>query len=278
MTNQKIALIVGGNSGVGKKTAQDLAQENYKVIIVARNMEKGEQVVQQLRQTTRNPEISFIQADLSTKEAVNRLSRLLIETVDHLDILISSIGIMQPTLSLTSDGYDQNFVLNYLTHFWLLNALLPLLKKAAQGRILMVGALPIIVRRLKVNEPQPVPSLDNYNEMQITGNALVGRILLTKKLAQVLKDTKITINIFHPGNIPDSSYGTESNGILLKAIGPLLARLSKKNPPIGAYLATTATLDHTSGQFFNESGKIITLPSKFSAQMADQWWNLSNQL
>lgn len=120
MTNKKIALIIGGNSGVGKKTAQDLAQENYRIMIVARNREKGEQVVQQLQQTTRNSDISFIQADLSTKEAVTKLSRVLSENVDHVDVLVSSIGIMQPTQQLTKDGYDQNFVLNYLTHFWLI--------------------------------------------------------------------------------------------------------------------------------------------------------------
>ena len=133
MTNKKIALIIGGNSGVGKKTAQDLAQENYRIMIVARNREKGEQVVQQLQQTTRNSDISFIQADLSTKEAVTKLSRVLSENVDHVDVLVSSIGIMQPTQQLTKDGYDQNFVLNYLTHFWLINALLPLVKKSRSG-------------------------------------------------------------------------------------------------------------------------------------------------
>ncbi|MDB1748332.1 SDR family NAD(P)-dependent oxidoreductase [Enterococcus avium] len=278
MTNKKIALIIGGNSGVGKKTAQDLAQENYRIMIVARNREKGEQVVQQLQQTTRNSDISFIQADLSTKEAVTKLSRVLSENVDHLDVLVSSIGIMQPTQQLTKDGYDQNFVLNYLTHFWLINALLPLVKKADQGRILMVGALPVIVRRLKVNPPQPVPSTENYSGMQVTGDALGGRILLTQKLAHLLKDTSVTVNIFHPGNIPDSSYGTESSGLLLKIIGPLFARLSKKNPPIGAMLATDVSLTNTSGQFFNESGKVVPLPAQFSAQMADQWWTISSQL
>ena len=278
MTNKKIALIIGGNSGVGKKTAQDLAQENYRIMIVARNREKGEQVVQQLQQTTRNSDISFIQADLSTKEAVTKLSRVLSENVDHVDVLVSSIGIMQPTQQLTKDGYDQNFVLNYLTHFWLINALLPLVKKADQGRILMVGALPVIVRRLKINPPQPVPGAENYSGMQVTGDALGGRILLTQKLAHLLKETSVTVNIFHPGNIPDSSYGTESSGLLLKIIGPLFARLSKKNPPIGAMLATDVSLTNTSGQFFNESGKVVPLPAQFSAQMADQWWTISDQL
>ena len=92
----------------------------------------------------------------------------------------------------------------------------------------MVGALPVIVRRLKINPPQPVPSAENYSGMKVTGDTLGGRILLTQKLAHLLKETSVTVNIFHPGNIPDSSYGTESSGLLLKIIGPLFARLSKK--------------------------------------------------
>lgn len=274
----KIAVIIGGNSGVGKKTAQYLIQKNYRIIIVGRNERKGEEVVQQLKQLNSTSQVSFLQADLSTKTAVADFAEQVADLVDHIDVLVSSMGVMQEAQVLTEDGYDQNFVLNYLAHFWVISALLPFLKKASQGRILLVGALPIIVRHLKVAAPQPVPSTENYSGMAITGQAVSGRLLLTQKLSKILQGTNVTINIFHPGNVPDSSYGAASSSFLLTFMGSLLARLSKKNPSIGAQLATDPRLSQTTGQFFNESGKAISLPRQFSEELADQWWSVSQAL
>ncbi|WP_455326608.1 hypothetical protein [Enterococcus saigonensis] len=61
-------------------------------------------------------------------------------------------------------------------------------------------------------------------------------------------------------------------------MGSFLARLSKKNPSIGAQLATNPRLSQTTGQFFNESGKAISLPRQFSEELANQWWSVSQAL
>lgn len=275
MNNNKIALIAGGNSGVGKRTAIDLAKQNIQIFIVARNAVKGEQAVKEIQKESNNTDVHFIAADLSSKSNINDFILQLAKVIDHLDILVSSLGIMLPSQQLTQDGYDQNFVLNYLSHFWLINALIPYLQKAAQGRILLIGALPMLIKRLTITFPQPITKSDNYSSMAVTSEALLGRILLTQKLSQTLIGTNITINIFHPGNVPDSNYGSEETSWLLKMIGPLLAQFSKKNQPIGAQLATDPNLNTVTGKFFNESGKIIPLSNKFSAELADEWWQQS---
>ncbi|BCA85933.1 hypothetical protein EsVE80_14560 [Enterococcus saigonensis] len=113
----KIAVIIGGNSGVGKKMAQDLIQKNYRIIIVGRNERKGEAVVQQLKQLNSTSQGSFLQADLSTKVAIADFAEQVADLVDHIDVLVSTMGILQETQVLTEEGYDQNFVLNYLAHF-----------------------------------------------------------------------------------------------------------------------------------------------------------------
>lgn len=275
MNNNKVALIAGGNSGVGKRTAIDLAKQNIQIIIVARNAVKGEQAVKEIQNESNNTNVHFMAADLSTQSNVNDFISQLAKVIDHLDILVSSLGIMLPSQQLTQDGYDQNFVLNYLSHFWLINALIPYLQKAAQGRILLIGALPMLIKRLTITSPQPITKSDNYSSMAVTSEALLGRILLTQKLSQTLTGTNITINIFHPGNVPDSNYGSEETSWLLKMIGPLLAQFSKKNQPIGAQLAADPNLNTVTGKFFNESGKIIPLSNKFSAELADEWWQQS---
>ena len=278
MNNTKIAVIVGGNSGVGKRTATDLAKQNFTIVLVARSAAKGSQAVQEIKNQTGNPNVEFIAADLSTHQAVTQLGEQLATRFDHIDVLVSSLGVMQNSQHLTANGYDQNFVLNYLTHFWVINTMLPLLKQAPQGRILLIGALPMLVKRLIAGDPRPVPAATKYSGMQVTGEALVGRLLLTKKLAATLQNNNVTINIFHPGNVPDSSYGTESAGLLLRIVGPIMARFSKKNVPIGAQLATDPNLSTVSGQFFNESGKVIPMPAALSLEAANKWWDISKSL
>lgn len=122
----KIVVIIGGNSGVGKKTAQDLIQKNYRIIIVGQNERKGEEVIHQLKRLSSTSQVSFLQANLSTKVAITKFAERVSKLVDHIDVLISTMGILQTRQVLTEDGYDRNFVINYLAHFWLINALLPL--------------------------------------------------------------------------------------------------------------------------------------------------------
>lgn len=91
MTNKKVAVIIGGNSGVGKRTALDLARQDVNIIIVARNTNKGQQVVQSIRQQTGNSDIQFIAADLTTESAVASLASQLSLRLDRIDILVSSL-------------------------------------------------------------------------------------------------------------------------------------------------------------------------------------------
>ncbi|KIO95416.1 short-chain dehydrogenase/oxidoreductase [Levilactobacillus brevis] len=95
MTNKKVAVIIGGNSGVGKRTALDLARQDVNIIIVARNTNKGQQVVQSIRQQTGNPDIQFIAANLTTESAVTSLASQLALRLDRIDILVSSLEAVQ---------------------------------------------------------------------------------------------------------------------------------------------------------------------------------------
>ncbi|MCF7523453.1 hypothetical protein L3X07_09740 [Levilactobacillus brevis] len=73
---------------------------------------------------TGNSDTQFIAADLTTESAVTFLASQLALRLDRIDILVSFLGVLTTDQQLTPDGYDQSFVLNYLTHFWLINALL----------------------------------------------------------------------------------------------------------------------------------------------------------
>ncbi|MDV0430473.1 SDR family NAD(P)-dependent oxidoreductase [Lactiplantibacillus sp. DA1] len=261
----KLAVIIGGTSGVGKHTAIDLANQNYHVIIVGSRANKGRQAQADISQATGNQAVQLALADLSTKTGVQQLARQLAAMTDHIDILLNSIGVMLPERHLSADGYDLNLALNYLTHFWTIQALLPLLKHSDQARILLVGALPFVINHAKVS----LPDFD--------AQATAARVLLTLALSERLTATNVTINIFHPGYVPDSGFGAGGSWVSRLAGRILGESFSRKNSPIGAWLATAPELTHTSGHFYDDRLRQVRLSKQYTRSKANDLWRLSSQ-
>lgn len=274
----KLAVIIGGTSGVGKQTAIDLANQNYHVIIVGSRADKGRQAQADISQATGNQAVQLALADLSTKTGVQQFAHQLAAMTDHIDILLNSIGVMLPERHLSADGYDLNLVLNYLTHFWTIQALLPLLKHSDQARILLVGALPFVINHAKVSLPDfDAPATSKYNAMTVTAQATAARVLLTLALSERLTATNVTINIFHPGYVPDSNFGAGGSWVSRLAGRILGESFSRKNSPIGAWLATAPELTHTSGHFYDDRLRQVPLSKQYTRSKANDLWRLSSQ-
>lgn len=274
----KLAVIIGGTSGVGKHTAIDLANQNYHVIIVGSRADKGRQAQADISQATGNQAVQLALADLSTKTGVQQFAHQLAAMTDHIDILLNSIGMMLPERHLSADGYDLNLVLNYLTHFWIIQALLPLLKHSDQARILLVGALPFVINHAKVSLPDfDAPATSKYNAMTVTAQATAARVLLTLALSERLTATNVTINIFHPGYVPDSNFGAGGSWVSRLAGRILGESFSRKNSPIGAWLATAPELTHTSGHFYDDRLRQVRLSKQYTRSKANDLWRLSSQ-
>ena len=274
----KLAVIIGGTSGVGKHTAIDLANQNYHVIIVGSRADKGRQAQADISQATGNQAVQLALADLSTKTGVQQFAHQLASMTDHIDILLNSIGVMLPERHLSADGYDLNLVLNYLTHFWTIQALLPLLKHSDQARILLVGALPFVINHAKVSLPNfDAPATSKYNAMTVTAQATAARVLLTLALSERLTATNVTINIFHPGYVPDSNFGAGGSWVSRLAGRILGESFSRKNSPIGAWLATAPELTHTSGHFYDDRLRQVRLSKQYTRSKANDLWRLSSQ-
>src|SRR5688572_25966221 len=90
----KIALITGASSGIGKITALEVARLGAHVVIVCRNAEKGEKAKQEIISQTGNTNITLLQADLSLMREVRRVAKSFNSRFPKLDILINNAGMM----------------------------------------------------------------------------------------------------------------------------------------------------------------------------------------
>jgi NAD(P)-dependent dehydrogenase (short-subunit alcohol dehydrogenase family) len=86
----KVALVTGGNFGLGRGIAHRFAREGAKVAIVARNEERANQVVQEL--TERGSEAVFFKADVSTEDVVKDMIDAVVQQFGRLDVVVNNAG------------------------------------------------------------------------------------------------------------------------------------------------------------------------------------------
>ncbi len=109
VNGQPIALVTGGTDGIGKAIAHVLAGQGISVVIVGSNAEKGVAAVSELRRSSGNDQIEFVQADLSLMRNVEALVAKVRECWPRLHYLVLCAGIMRGRHTLTPEGNRDQF-------------------------------------------------------------------------------------------------------------------------------------------------------------------------
>lgn len=128
----RTALVTGGTDGIGKEVARGIALAGHHVALVGRDAQKGARAVQEIYNSTGNPNVEFLAADLSLMSEANRLAEEVASRWEGLNYLVHSAGVVRDHRELTEEGVESNFAINYLSRFVLTQRLLPLMKVAGQ--------------------------------------------------------------------------------------------------------------------------------------------------
>ena len=128
MTENKICVITGATSGIGKATAIQLAKLNIELVLIGRNPAKLEHTKQFIVEKTGNRNIHFFLADLSSQKDIVTVSSNIKKQYSYIDILINNAGAIVLTHKKSIDGVELTFALNHLSYFLLTNCLIDLLK------------------------------------------------------------------------------------------------------------------------------------------------------
>jgi len=190
MTNKKIALVSGGNKGIGLEIVRGLLQAGCRVYLGARETTKGQQAVEELAAAG---DVLFLELDLANQASLDAAAAYLQREEGHLDILVNNAGI-----NVAGDGspskadvrsVEQVLHTNFLGTLAVTQTFLPLVKQAAAGRIVNVssplGSLTIV--------GQHDWALLGYSASKAALN------MLTVQLAYELRDTAIKVNSANPG-------------------------------------------------------------------------------
>lgn len=141
MDKQKIAVVTGVTSGIGKEVALGLVKLNYKLYVIARSEVKFELLKQKALTINKMATMYFYQADLSLVRNTSVILSRIKKDVKSIDLIFQSAGLIPGKIELTQEGIEKTFAVSYLTRYLVLKELLPLVAKSNEKMIVnMAGA------------------------------------------------------------------------------------------------------------------------------------------
>src|SRR5215211_2533409 len=192
----RVCLITGATSGIGKATAMGLANMGASVVMVGRDRGRGEAVMAEIKEKSGNTSVDLMLADLSSQEEIRRLADVFKEAYPRLDVLINNAGVFRSKRITTADGIEMTFAVNHLAYFLLTNLLLDLLKQSAPSRIINVSSAAQFYGKFEFDNLQ---GERKYGGVAAYNNSKLANVLFTRELARRLDGTKVTANCLHPG-------------------------------------------------------------------------------
>ncbi|XP_012536020.1 retinol dehydrogenase 13 isoform X2 [Monomorium pharaonis] len=276
----KIVIVTGANSGIGKETTQELARRNAKVIMACRDMEKCETERRNIVLETKNKYVYCRKCDLASQDSIRTFVKQFKKEFNKLHILINNAGVMRCPKSYTQEGIEMQLGVNHMGHFLLTNLLLDILKASMPARI--VNLTSAAHRSGQINM-KDLNWENDYDAGRAYGQSKLANILFTRELANRLKGTDVTVNAVHPGIVDTnitrhmSVYNNFFTRIFLKPFAWPFVR----SPLQGAQTVLYATLDpslaNVSGCYFNNCEiKDVTEEAK-NDEMAKWLWKVSEK-
>ncbi|GAA6019430.1 hypothetical protein JCM11491_004825 [Sporobolomyces phaffii] len=286
----KVAIVTGGNAGLGKITVQNLHAKGCKVYLAARSEEKGAEAIREINaiNPAKEANLVFLPFDMTDLDSIKRAANTVAEKEQRLDIVVNNAGVMAWPYKIVN-GVEVQFW-NHLGHFALVHYLLPLLKKTAQNsgptsvRIVNVASLGHTFAPGSID----FSSIDGVNKeygstWKRYGLSKLSNVLFSVALQERLQGENIKVNSCHPGNVATTlTRGPqETYGFLARWLS-VTERFFLMTPKDGAktqtYLAASREVDDKDyrGRYFTPIASEIQ-PSKQAQDkaLADQLWKLS---
>ena len=249
----KTVVVTGGNSGMGFETAAALATMGARVLVTARNADKGRAAIAALAQRTGGEgRCQLVVFDLADLSSVRRGAAEILDVAPRLDVLVNNPGAVLSERAETVDGLEATFATNHLGPFLLTNLLLERIRASGPSRIVNVASTAHAAARQGIPFDD-LQSEHRYAGMRVYGQSKLANILFTLELARRLEGSGVTANSLHPGTVR-TGYGADGDARGLLALGIKIAGPFFLSPAKGArtsiYLASSPEVAGVSGEYF----------------------------
>ena len=272
----RICMVTGATSGMGKATAAALAQMGATVILVARDQSKGEAVRDEIRMQSGNTNVEMMLADLSSQSSIRKLADTFRRNYQHLHVLINNAGGIFFQRETTVDDLEMTFAVNYLASFLLTDLLLDVLKASVPARIINISSN---VERIGKIDFDDLQHEKRYSGMGAYAQAKLAIMLFTYLLASRLEGTGVTVNAITPGPVA-TNFGKNGNH-LMNVLLPVLFRFAtpvEKGAQTAIALASDPLFEGITGKVYYRGKELHSSRKSYDAALQKQLWQVSEAL
>jgi NAD(P)-dependent dehydrogenase (short-subunit alcohol dehydrogenase family) len=246
----KRAIVTGGSSGIGVETARALAGAGAEVTLAVRNMDAGEQVAADIRETTGNAAVGVGRIELADPASV---AEFVAGWDGPLHLLVNNAGVMAlPELELTPDRWEMQFATNHLGHFALGLGLHDALAADGDARIVSLSSRghlrsPVVFEDINFSS-RP------YDRWLAYGQSKTANVLFAVEANRRWSGEGITANAVHPGAISTnlSRHMTSAELEALRESGLFRYKTVEQGAATSVLVATSPLLEGIGGRYFED--------------------------
>mmetsp|Transcript_44772 Transcript_44772/g.112280 ORF Transcript_44772/g.112280 Transcript_44772/m.112280 type:complete len:360 (+) Transcript_44772:163-1242(+) len=289
----KTVIVTGGNSGVGKETVRVLAKWGATVILACRDVEKGEKakadIVRSLPPKSRGSVLVWC-LDLADFSSVRRFCSRFRDSGRSLHVLINNGGVRHNFLRVTTDGVEQHYQVNHLSHVLLTMELLPMLRKSSPSRVVHVSSSAHAFGEIEgraygaevLNKDESIFHATMKDRLEgVYGDTKLMQVVFSEELQARLKAIAPGVESFavHPGFVATNFGGEDKRWLqtILVLTRPLLARSANQGAMSVVYAATSNQVKGQGGGYISDC-KVVKRGAIAKGEDAQWLWEESHRI
>ena len=259
---EKIVIITGANSGIGKAATLKFATEGYRVVMACRNLEISKTVQKEIILVSNNHNVDLMELDISSFDSIRTFCSAFKVNYPRVDILIHNAAYLnhgEKEYKLSPEHIELSFATNTFGPFLMTRLLEDHLKNSSDPRILHACTTNI----KNFFDPKRKIDFDNlrgefrdtrpYSVYKMYGDSKMALLMLTFKMAEQYKSQKINVNAIQINRVKLSNETIKK----MKSFWRVLAWAQNLTNPLPVAMAETYFHICTSDEFKNVSGQLI---------------------
>jgi len=264
--NDEIILVTGSTDGIGEQAALELVKLGAHVLIHGRNKTKAELTIQKIKKETNLHNMSPVYAELGSFDQIKEMVNNIYNKYGKLDVLINNAGIIKPKRSVTQEGLETTFAVNYVAPFLLTNLLIDLLKKATSSRIVNVAS------QIQTNhlDFENLQHKTGYTQVKAYALSRTCLIMFTYLLAEKLKDSNLTVNCLHPGVI--------NTKLLEEAWGSAVGASVEVGAETLVHAAIAPELENVTGKYLKNNKPVRSKDITYNKKLQKKLWSQTEEI
>ncbi len=272
----RVCVVTGANRGIGRATADGLAELGATLVLVCRRLEDGEAASREIAAGHAVPPPLVVATDLSSQRSIRDAAEAIRAAHPRIHVLLNNAGVIPKQREATDDGLERQFAVNHLAYFLLTSLLLDRLVDSAPARVVNVSSGAHQGGRLDFTDLQ---SERRYDPVRVYGRTKLANILFTYELARRLLGTGVTANCLHPGVVATKLLADYMN---VPLVGGAIARTfggsTEKGSETSLFLAASPEVEGVTGRYFVGQRETRSSPASYDEALQRQLWEESARL